>query len=135
MAQIIFSTAATIAAKVTGMSAATASYVKLGASVAGQVADKYLVPGEERIQQGARVEMLEVQTATYGRMIPIIYGTIRITGNIIWSTPIKETSHVTHHRAGGKGGGGTTTQRTNYHYSVSLAIALGERPIDTIHRV
>lgn len=87
--------------------------------------------------QGSRLADLAVQTSTYGKMIPVLYGTARMAGNIIWSRPIKETAVTTTHTAsGGKGGGGTVTQeQTTYQYSVSLAIAVCEGEIDEILRV
>lgn len=41
-------------------------------------------------QEGPRLADLRAQTSTYGNMIPKIYGTMRVAGNIIWSTNIKE---------------------------------------------
>ncbi len=71
-------------------------------------------------------------------MIPNLYGTMRLAGNIIWSTPIKETRTTTSaHSGGGKGagGGGTKTTTTTYSYTVSLAIALCTGEISEIIRV
>lgn len=89
--------------------------------------------------EGARLEDLAVQTSTYGRMIPQLFGMVRIAGNVIWSRPIKEvvtTSTVT--SGGGKGGGGARKQvntQTTYSYFVTLAIAIGEGPITRLDRV
>ncbi|MBM3617730.1 MAG: hypothetical protein FJX23_04215 [Alphaproteobacteria bacterium] len=88
--------------------------------------------------EGARLSDLIVQTSTYGRMIPIVYGTARIAGNIIWSRPIKETATTTTHSSGGGkggGGGGVSQTATSYSYSVTLAIAICEGPIDSVQRV
>lgn len=88
--------------------------------------------------EGPRLPDLAVQTSTYGRMIPKVYGTVRLAGNIIWSRPIRETATTTTSTAGGggKGGGGSVTQTaTTYAYSVSMAIAVCEGPIDAIVRV
>lgn len=81
---------------------------------------------------------LVLQSSTYGKMIPIVYGTVRIGGNLIWSRPIKETVTTSSSSAGGvgKGGGGRVSQSTSsYSYSVSLAIAVCEGPLDEISRV
>lgn len=85
--------------------------------------------------EGARLGDLVVQTSTYGRMIPIVYGTARIAGNIIWSRPIKETVTTTQSSGGKGGGGGVSQSATAYSYSVTLAIAICEGPIDSIQRV
>lgn len=81
---------------------------------------------------GPRLGDLQVQSSAYGETIPIVYGTVRIAGNVIWSTNIRETAHT--QRVGGKGGGPKQTQ-TTYTYSVSLAVALCEGPIIGIRRV
>ncbi|MFZ4124579.1 MAG: baseplate megatron protein TIM-barrel domain-containing protein [Rickettsiales bacterium] len=92
--------------------------------------------------EGARLEDLAVQTSTYGRMIPQIFGMVRIAGNVIWSRPIKEVATTTTvSSGGGKGGGGggsrsrQTSTQTTYSYFVTLAIAIGEGPITRMDRV
>ncbi|PIR39608.1 MAG: hypothetical protein COV35_03635 [Alphaproteobacteria bacterium CG11_big_fil_rev_8_21_14_0_20_39_49] len=87
---------------------------------------------------GPRLENLSVQSSAYGQMIPIIYGTARVAGNIIWSQPIQEnviTSTST--TGGGKGGGSgkVSTTSTTFTYSVTLAIAICEGEIDELIRV
>lgn len=86
--------------------------------------------------EGPRLANLAVQTSTYGRMIPLVYGTVRIAGNILWSRPIKElATTTTHSSGGGKGGAGVKQSSTAYSYTVTLAIAICEGPIDSIVRV
>ena len=100
----------------------------------------------KRHVEGARLEDLAVQTSTYGRVIPTIYGTARVAGNIIWSRPIKElqTTTSTTTRSGGKGGavgggggGGSsqTTTETSYSYYATVAVAVCEGPIASIGRI
>ena len=117
----------------------------LGANIGSMAAGAFF-PKSQRVQlptqEGPRLADLRAQTATYGNMIPKIYGTMRTAGNVIWSTDIKEvrvekTSTQTS-SGGGKGGGGsTTTSQTNvtYEYFVTLAIAICEGPIDEVIRV
>lgn len=88
--------------------------------------------------EGARLENLAVQTSTYGRMIPMVFGTVRIAGNVIWSRPIKELATTTTTRSGGKGGGGgskSVSTSTTYSYFVTLAIAICEGELSRINRV
>lgn len=111
----------------------------IGASL-GQVAATALSPTSKLPRvQGARLNDLSVQTSTYGKMIPILFGTARLAGNIIWSRPIKETANTTRASSGGgkgAGGGGRSSQSvTNYTYSVSLAIGVCEGEITDILRV
>ncbi len=88
---------------------------------------------------GPRLAELGVQSSTYGKMVPVVFGTARLAGNIIWSRPIKEIATTTTSSApsgGGKGGGGRVTQSsTTYAYYVTLAIAICEGPIDSVLRI
>jgi hypothetical protein len=86
-------------------------------------------------REGPRLEELSVQTSTYGKMIPLVYGSARIAGNIIWARPIKEVAETTETSAGGKGGGGVTSSSTTYSYYASLAIAICEGEVDEVLRV
>lgn len=76
---------------------------------------------------GPRLNDLAVQGSAYGQAIPILYGTDRIAGNIIWAAPIQEHAH----EEGGKGG----PEYTTYSYTVSLAAAIGEGPIAGVLRI
>ena len=80
-----------------------------------------------------RMGDLRVQTSTYGKPIPVPYGTSRMAGLLGWNSgliPHKVSSDV----GGGKGfGGGATT--TGYTYSASFQIILCEGPIAAIGRV
>ncbi len=106
----------------------------IGASVGG-VVDNAIFGEPTRQTQGARLSDLGVQVSTYGKVIPLIYGTIRLAGNVIWATKIKETATTTTSRSGGgKGGGGVKTSATNYSYSVSLAISICAGEVSEIIR-
>jgi hypothetical protein len=83
--------------------------------------------------EGPRIDDLSVQTSTYGAPIPLVYGTMRISGNVIWSTPLKETRTVKK-SSGGKGGGKKSSQ-TTYSYSVSFAVGLCVGPVATVRRI
>ncbi len=116
----------------------------LGANLGGMAAGAFFAK-TQRInlptQEGPRLADLRAQTATYGNMISKVYGTMRIAGNVIWTTDIKEVKTEktsTQTGGGGKGGGGkTTTSQTTvtYEYFITLAIALCEGPIDEVIRV
>ena len=100
------------------------------------------LPDYDVTQTGSKVDDLSVQSSAYGKVIPILYGIMRFSGNIIWSTDLKEHVFVTQSEAkasGGKGGGGkkstTTTTTTEYKYTVSCAIAICEGVIDRVSRI
>ncbi len=107
----------------------------LGGAVGGFI-DGAVFGSETVRREGSRMADLSVQVSTYGKMIPLVYGSVRIAGNVIWSRPIKETATTTTSKAGGGkgGGGGTKVSSTNYSYSVSLAIAICEGPVTGILR-
>lgn len=97
----------------------------------GSIFGSLLFPVDGPDVEGPRLQDLSVQTSTYGNAIPVGYGMVRISGNIIWASPIREQAHS--ESTGGKGGGGST--ETTYSYSVDLAIALAQGPIVGIRRV
>ncbi len=61
------------------------------------------------------LEDLKLQDSTYGRPIPLVWGTMRVAGNVIWQTP-ELTKHQ--EKSGGKGG----PEVTSYTYSASWAV-------------
>ena len=74
-------------------------------------------------QEGPRVKSLPVMEAREGAGLPSVYGRMRVGGQVIWAARFKETK--TTRRASSKGG----PKVTEYDYSVSFAVALGEGPI------
>ena len=79
---------------------------------------------------GPRQTELALQTSTEGAPIPIVYGRMRVTGQVIWAARFNERAQ-TRSRSGAKGGG----EETNYTYSVSFAVALCEGPISGLGKV
>jgi hypothetical protein len=94
----------------------------LGRAVDGAVLFK------PRGRQGPRLADLAVQTSSYGRSIPRIYGRMRVAGQVIWSTDLIE------HR-GERGGGKGQPSVTSYSYSVSFAVAISSRQVRRIGRI
>lgn len=78
--------------------------------------------------EGPRLTDLKLQKSQYGGMIPILYGTTRIGGNVIWQTDLIEHESTS---SPGKGG----PQVTNFSYTAGFAIRLCEGPVAAIHRV
>ncbi|MFQ3306968.1 MAG: hypothetical protein ACI8ZF_000204 [Candidatus Midichloriaceae bacterium] len=81
-----------------------------------------------------KLEKINLQTAKYGEEIPIIYGNVRISGNIIWSSGLQKTkSEANVNRGNSKN---NLDHNTNeYKYSISLAIAICEGEINDIIRI
>lgn len=84
---------------------------------------------------------IAIQSQAYGKMLPILYGSTRLAGNIVWSTDkieheIRNETQVPS-ASGGKGGGGSTTTQVSIqkYYTASFFIALCEGPIATISKI
>jgi len=87
-------------------------------------------------QQGPRLNDLSVQSSAYGGMVPWVRGTVRLSGNVIWSEPLTEVATTTETEQGGKGGGPSqTTVSTTYAYYATFALALCEGEIVGIRRL
>lgn len=97
----------------------------LGA-LAGQAVDGQLFAPPAR--QGPRLSDLKVQTSTYGAPLPLLFGTMRVAGTVIWATDLQEHGSTS---GGGKGRGSTTS----YTYTASFAVALSARPITGVARI
>lgn len=76
-----------------------------------------------------RLGGLKIQNTGYGVAIPIVYGSNRISPNLIEYTNFIATPHTTTQSAGGKGGGGGTSSNTTYTYSAAVIFGLCEGPV------
>jgi hypothetical protein len=85
---------------------------------------------EGKTVEGPRLQDKTISVSAYGNLRPIIYGTYRVGGEVIWSAPIREHKHKEEQ---GKGGGGTTY--VTYTYSVSFAVSLSEGSIDGVRKI
>ncbi len=100
---------------------------ELGALLGAQLGNAIFgLDVEQKVTHGARLKNLQVQTSTYGKAIPIIYGTSRVAGNIIWSQPIKEEAITT------KVGKGVNVA---YNYYATLAIAICKGEVEKLNRI
>ncbi|GGA58804.1 phage tail protein [Sphingomonas psychrolutea] len=79
-------------------------------------------------REGPRLTELKLQTSSYGTQIPLLFGTIRIGGCVIWSTDLIESKSKS---SNGKGQPSTI----NYSYSASFAVALSARAIIGVGRI
>ncbi|WP_430431804.1 baseplate multidomain protein megatron [Oceanicaulis sp.] len=81
-------------------------------------------------QQGPRLDAVSVQTSTEGAFVPIVYGRMRLAGQVVWLGPVTETAR-TRSAGGGKGG----PEITEYEYAASFAVALCEGPVSGVGRI
>jgi hypothetical protein len=105
--------------------------------IAGSTIGGLVDPPDALKQQGPRLGDLKIQFSSYGAMIPVVYGTTRVAGNVIWASQIREKpSTTTGGSGGGKGGGGgPETETTTYTYSIDLAVSFAEGPLNGIRRL
>ncbi len=92
--------------------------------------------GAPVVGRGARLDNLRVQDSRYGAALPLLYGTMRLAGQMIWASPIRETVVRENAGGGGKGGGGGSSGTVEkYYYDVHLAVALAQGPVSEIRRI
>ena len=114
---------------VAGLSAAALG--RAAGAVAGHLIDQTLLgAGAEPVETG-RADRFRVMGAREGGAIPRVWGRMRVPGQVIWASRFLERVDET--RTGGKGAPSTTTRR--HRYSVSLALALCEGPVERIGRI
>lgn len=73
-----------------------------------------------------KLDSLNISTSTYGISIPRGWGTARYSGNLIWCSPIQETSST---------GKGATNKTKQYKYLASFAYAFCAGPAEEILKV
>ncbi len=83
----------------------------------------YLFPAD-----GPRLKDIKVTASTYGNIIPEGFGSVRVAGNMIWSTEVRETKHK---RKAGKGG----SYYNMYTYDVDFAMSFCVGPVDEVRRI
>lgn len=98
----------------------------------GSLVGSLIDPVKGPTVEGPRLSDLNVQSSAEGIGIPLAFGSVRIAGNVIWSTPIQETRQE--EEVGGKGLGGGGSQ-VSYTYSVSFAVGLCEGTITGIRKI
>src|SRR5882672_7642529 len=83
---------------------------ELGFSV-GVTIGGLLFPPKQHNQDSGKIKDLRVGGSGYGSVIPQIFGSMRVAGNIIWSTDLVEHSKG---RSGGKGTRSSSSRQTTY---------------------
>lgn len=100
----------------------------LGAFMGSAIGGALFPRDRERVE-GPRLDDLHVQISAYGAPIPMVWGTMRMAGNVIWAAPITEIKTDT--EEGGKGG----VVLTDYRYFGTFAVAICAGPVDKILRI
>jgi len=100
----------------------------------------------EQAQAAPAVAGLQLQSSTYGKVIPIVYGRTRVAPNLIWYNDFRQHAHAQAPAGGGggKGGvvggggggkGGSGGGGTTYTYDCAVILALCEGQIAGIGTV
>ena len=82
-----------------------------------------------------KLSEISIQTSTYNKIIPVVYGTNKLAGNVIWLSEVKEVSNdntITINI-----GKGQKIKQTNidYFYFLSFAIAICKGEIYKLNNV
>lgn len=112
------------------------SSIGIGANlgwIVGSAVGSLLFPEQGPTIEGPRLNDLSVTSSTYGKAIPVVYGTARLAGNVIWSTGLQERRNVD--EIGGKGGMAPSQTTITYTYSASFAVALCEGVAQDVLRI
>lgn len=110
-----------------GVFGQTLSGAALGEAVgrlAGRAIDASLAP----VSEGPRIKSLHVMESREGAGLPLVYGRMRVGGQVIWASRFKEYRSE---QSAGKGG----PTYSQYTYSVSFAVALCQGPITRVDRI
>jgi len=113
-------------AKIAGMAFA-GSQLAMGIGwMAGGMLGSMLFPQKSDSHKMPQMAEYPVQSSSRGMPVPIIYGTRKVAGNIIWLGDL-DSYVIVHKAAGGKagGGGGGKTEEIRYRRSFLIAICEG----------
>jgi hypothetical protein len=107
----------------------------LGLAIGG-IAGSLLISGPDPPRAiGPQLGDLQVQVSSYGTPIPVLFGTVRVAGNIIWNSDIREIANKSSSSSAGGKGGSPKQESITFSYEVDLQIELCRGPIDGIGRV
>ena len=101
---------------------------------AGRFFDDDVQKNRKNILFSADLDTVTVTTDNPNNIVPLLYGTVRVGGHIIWTSPI-ETKVNPSHILTGKWGLFPTKGIDTYVYSVSVAIGLCEGEIDRVTNI
>lgn len=135
MATILLSAVGAAAGGVLGGGAFGISSVVIGRAIGatlGRAIDQRLMGGGSDTVETGKIDRMRVLGAHEGGAISTVYGRMRVSGNVIWTSRFKEKSKTV--EQGSKGGGPKATSK-QYSYCISIAVALCEGEIARVGRV
>ncbi len=124
---------ATLALGVVGAGIGSVTGVGAGAGWAlGTTLGRVLFPETGSGMVGSGLSDLKITGASYGAMIPKVYGSMRLAGNVIWVGPLR--SETVSSGGGGKGGGSSSSHQSRV-YSSSFAVGIAEGELGTLLKI
>jgi len=122
---------ATLALSVAG--AGLGSLTGIGASTGWMLGSTLgrLLTSDNR-QAPAGIQDLKISGASYGSVIPTLYGTMRLAGTVIWAGALRRQ---TSRSSGGKGGAAVPSGPVRTNYFTSFAIAFARGPVDGLLKI
>ena len=101
--------------------------------IAGNFVDQQLFGGGTKRSEGPRLTDLRVLASEEGAAIPVMWGRMRLSGQVIWATNLEEVAKTDTQKASSKGG--PSAKSTTYSYYANLAVGLCEGEIDGLGKV
>ena len=102
-------------------------------SIGGMLLQRLFAP-KQKDQYGARLSDINVPQVSPGNPIPRIWGSMKLTSQLIWTSRLIETVHAQQQSSGGKGGPPSPTSYT-YTYAVNCALSVCAGPIVEVRRI
>jgi hypothetical protein len=135
MAALVLSIAGGAAGALFGPVGAIAG--RIAGALVGNMVDRAVLGPGNKTATGPRLADLDVMASTEGAPIPRVYGRARLSGQVIWATPLEEMVSTDTTSSGGKGGmfSGPTTTTTTYTYFANFAVGLCDGEIGRVGRI
>lgn len=94
-----------------------------------------LLPTTKTTSVQGQTDEFAVTSSEYGKAIPYVIGTDRLSGNVIWADNIREEKTTDVQRSGGKGSPKQETTTVTYRYYVDLAVMFAEGEVQALRRI
>lgn len=82
-----------------------------------------------------RINEFQLNQSSYGEFVPVIFGTTRLSPNVIDWADFQSHEHREEQTSGGKGGSKQTNVSITYTYTVKAVLAICEGPISQIRKI
>lgn len=113
-----------LAAAAATKAAGYAAYAAIAYTVASTAASMALAKKTTSVVENGKMTDIKEMKSSYGVAIPEIFGTVPVSGNVIWASKFKEHVNETVERQGGKGVGGSKIVNKQYYYTCSFAMLI-----------